>query len=300
MPEGLRQIPRADSDVISEKDLDAEEEDFYLALESLERHNPGARTLVERWEREYIDVLEKKQDVHAFFVRFAQFKANRKEALRSIEVSDGVEPEVAEKISAFDQDVAHAFGKDDLFLGNGGTAEVYALPNHDGICVKYITNQERYNEDNHLRVEFRYLDALSGLSVGRARLPRPYFLRIHPTEGHSYGMERVHGKSLSRLASHPQEAPDVIAAAKSLDRNAALAELVELVKLLHVHGVTHRDLKMRNIMLDTKGNFFIIDFGKAKREEAGEDHELYRKMDLSNLVGEFKQFYEKLDSIDIG
>lgn len=299
MYEGLHEIPKPRSQDDREREFDKKEAQFYAALAKLKRNNSAAAALTERWEREYEDAIEQQGDLDEFFARFSAFLDKRTEALHSIEINENVEPEVAMMITDFDRHVADAFGRHDLFLGSGGTAEVYALPGHDGICVKYITNQELYNENNHLRIEFRYLDTLSGLSSGRARLPRPYFLRIHPTEGHSYGMEQIHGRSLSQLLEKPGASPDLIKVAKGMDRESVLEDLVGLVEILHSHGVTHNDLKSRNIMFDKDGNWFIIDFGKARREEPGEDHERLRKIDIASLKGEVREFFKKLDTISI-
>jgi tRNA A-37 threonylcarbamoyl transferase component Bud32 len=282
-----------------ERFLDEKESEFYDALEKLKRRSPDARTITARWEREYERALEGGEDLDSFFNRFALFLDHRAEALHSIEINENVEPEVAAMITSFDRRVADAFGRRDLFIDRGSTAEVYSLPGHEGICVKYITDQERYNENNHLRTEFRYLDALSGLSYGHARLPRPYFLRIHPVDGHSYGMEHIQGKSLSLLLQKPEESPELIKAAKNMDQEAVLRDLVGLVELLHEHGVTHNDLKSRNIMFNTAGEWFIIDFGKARREGPGEDHERLRKIDTASLKGEIREFFKKLDTISI-
>ncbi len=296
----ILQMPDASArDNERERFLDTKETEFYGALDKLKKRNPDARTITERWEHEYERVLEEGSDLDNFFNRFALFLEHRAEALHSIEINENVEPEVAAMITSFDRRVADAFGRHDLFLDRGSTAEVYALPGHEGICVKYITDQERYNENNHLRTEFRYLDTLSGLSYGHARLPRPYFLRIHPVDGHSYGMEHIKGKSLSQLLQKPDASPELIKFAKEADREAILDDLLGLVELLHEHGVTHNDLKSRNIMFDATGEWFIIDFGKARREGPGEDHERLRKIDIASLKGEIREFFKKLDTISI-
>lgn len=282
-----------------ERALDLREAEFYKALEKLKKRNLDTRPIIERWEREYEHALESGDDLDNFFDRFALFLEHRAEALHSIEINENVEPDVAAMITSFDRRVADAFGRRDLFLDEGSTAEVYALPGHEGICVKYITNQERYNENNHLRTEFRYLDTLSGLSYGRARLPRPYFLRIHPVDGHSYGMEHIQGKSLSLLLQQPNTSPELIALAKGMDQEAVLNDLLGLLGLLHERDVSHNDLKSRNIMFDTNGEWFLIDFGKARREEAGEDHERLRKIDIATLKGEVREFFKKLDTISV-
>lgn len=52
-------------------------------------------------------------------------------------------------------------------------------------------------------------------------------------------------------------------------------------------------------MLDDSGHFFIIDFGKAKFEEIGEDHEVFRNSDLTKIEHKINDFFKKIDNIDI-
>lgn len=52
-------------------------------------------------------------------------------------------------------------------------------------------------------------------------------------------------------------------------------------------------------MLDYEGNLYVIDFGKSKYEEVGEDHELYNLEDEKTLRLAIKEFFDKIDIIEI-
>ena len=47
-------------------------------------------------------------------------------------------------------------------------------------------------------------------------------------------------------------------------------QLVEAVKFLHEHNVAHRDIKSENILVNSSGKLWVIDYGLA-RQVSGED-----------------------------
>ena len=172
------------------------------------------------------------------------------------------------------------------------------MQENDVICIKFITDQEMYNQNNHIRVEYERLKqthaATAGETVG---VPHPVFLRIHAKEGHSYGMEKINGANLSQLTEYPDKYPDVIAIAKTVDREASQKDLATFVRKMHEGGVTHGDLFRRNLMLDTSGRLFVIDFGKAKIIEYAGDREEARKSDLYTADLALKEFFAELDKL---
>jgi tRNA A-37 threonylcarbamoyl transferase component Bud32 len=111
-------------------------------------------------------------------------------------------------------------------------------------------------------------------------------------------MERIVGKSLSQMLERPAECPELIKLAKGFDRAEVTRAIEAYLDGLHERKITHNDLFKRNIMFDENGRFFIIDFGKAKREEIGEDHEDARRRDIELLRTEVKTFFQELDKID--
>jgi len=76
---------------------------------------------------------------------------------------------------------------------------------------------------------------------------------------HYFSMGFVEGQSLSqRLAEGPL--PPGYAA-------ELMKKVAESIEYAHQHGVIHRDLKPANILLDSKGNPRVTDFGLAKKRE---------------------------------
>jgi tRNA A-37 threonylcarbamoyl transferase component Bud32 len=246
--------------------------------------------IAKRWREEYENLPEMTTE---FFARFNQFCTLRDQAMDgSLELDENISDEIRLEIEGVKKVVRETFGDPQHFLGNGYTAEVYELPIAPHLCVKYIHDQEAYNQNNHIRVEHDFLAELRNFSVEGVRSPLPYFIRIHPSEGHSYGMERIQGKSLSQILERPADNLELITMLKMLDGEAVKKSLLSYVTALHdTFKITHGDLFQRNIMVDGQGNFFVIDFGKAKREEIGEDHEGRRKTDIATLTSEIGVFF---------
>ena len=272
--------------------LEALERRFFQKLKSL----PDA--LAQRWEDEFNNLEEVTQD---FFVKFDAFLENRMGALSNVlEIEPGLNEEIVSEIHEAERIIRQTFGDPHYFLGNGRVAEVYELPLAPHLCVKYVKDNAAYSEGNHLRAEFEYLELLRTFIRAGVRAPQPYFIRIHPSEGHSYGMEKINGKSLSQILERPAENPKLVELLKEVDREQVKKQLVEYIKAMHEEfKVTHGDLFLRNIMLDDDGNFYIIDFGKAKVEQVGEDHESRRSVDVATITSEVGKFFQELDKVTI-
>jgi eukaryotic-like serine/threonine-protein kinase len=76
---------------------------------------------------------------------------------------------------------------------------------------------------------------------------------------HYFSMGFIEGQSLSqRLAEGPLPPGDAAELMK---------KVAESIEYAHQHGVIHRDLKPANILLDSKGNPRVTDFGLAKKRE---------------------------------
>lgn len=270
------------------------EEDHEKIVEDLIRFFPSE--LQERWRNAYYDA-ERPERVVADLRHFVQER--KKVALDAVELSPDLSEELKEEVVKVIDSIRNAFGNTAYFLGNGATAEVYLLPLAPHVCTKYITSQEKYNEGNHIRKEFEILSDIRQLAVNNVRAPRPIFLRIHPSEGHSYGMERVYGSSLSVILEKSSDNHDLVSIAKLLDREKVIGSILAYVREMHGRKLIHGDLFQRNIMLDRDGNFFIIDFGKASYEEIGEDKEDAMKRELSTVENELRLFFKSIDSITV-
>src|SRR6266403_1954390 len=100
-----------------------------------------------------------------------------------------------------------------------------------------------------------------------AKLNHPFVVPIHEIgqrKGRCYfSMGLVEGGRLDQIAKHepmsPRQATEVI------------AKLARTVHYAHQHGIIHRDIKPGNILLDTKGEPHLTDFGVARLLETEND-----------------------------
>ncbi len=254
--------------------------------------------IAHKWLDEYEEMDE---PTSIFFERFRLFLRMRHEALnKTVEVEEGLSDELRKEIQSVTDIIRNTFGDTNYFLGNGYTAEVYELPIAPHLCVKYIHNQDAYNENNHLRKEYEFLEKLHSFTHNGIRTPDPYFIRIHPSEGHSYGMERIIGKSLSQILEKPEENIELVRKVKNMNRKDVEDRLIGyIIAIYEQFHITHGDLFLRNIMLDENGEFRIIDFGKAKYEDLGEDNERFAREDRGTLTSEIRSFFSKIDKLEI-
>lgn len=273
------------------------EHKFLDGVEELKRQ--GAGELAARWLNDY--EISEPGDLGGLYSRFENFMAQREDALFSLEIQSGLDEHLVEEIKQLDADTKKSFGNSSLFQGNGGTAEVYEVLGHPSICFKFITEQDAYNEGNSIRREFSLLEAVSDLRIGKVRVPKPFFLRIHPRDGHAYGMEKINGKSLSQILENPRQCPELVAVAQQLDRNEVLDEVVQFITVMHTERrITHNDLFKRNLMLDDKGNVFVIDFGKATLHEVDNlKYEMQQQDDITKAKNEIRSFFKGIDNISI-
>lgn len=278
-------------------DIDA----LYEEVDALLSRIP--KELSATWQDEF-DCIDD-DNISQFRDKVVEFLKRRESALETMELRADLSPRVKEEVMYVLNVIRDTFGDANYFLGNGYTAEVYELPVAPHVAVKYISKQDAYNENNHLRAEYEFLRISNDLKVGehgRIRTPKADFIRIHPTEGHQMGQEKVRGKSLTQLIETPEH-PDcakLIELARTIDRESLMNDAVEFVtRLYDEHGLTHNDLFTRNLMLDDRGRLFVIDFGKAKEKELGNDWDHEHTRDLVCIKVALKRFFAFLDGQEI-
>ncbi|KXJ99052.1 MAG: 3-deoxy-D-manno-octulosonic acid kinase [Parcubacteria bacterium OLB19] len=268
------------------------EEFFYREVEKLPEE------LASKWVYEYEGLEDPEND--GFFSRFKGFLDGRKKALSSrLEIVPGTPDYVVDQVISLSERINKEYGNPESFLGEGRTAKVHIHPESPDICIKYIKDAETYTKtDVPIHEEFDRLRALQTFKFDGIRTPTPYFLDINGK--HIYGMERIKGNTLVNIMSKPELNVELVKLAKTLDREMVLKKLTNYVKEMHSKfKITHNDLEVINIMLDYEGNLYVIDFGKSKYEEVGEDHELYNLEDEKTLRLAIKEFFDKIDIIEI-
>jgi serine/threonine protein kinase len=140
-------------------------------------------------------------------------------------------------------------------LGSGGMAEIYrARDTKLGREVALKVLPPEWGKDDERRKRFhREAKAL-------AALKHPHIVTLYTAEEEGetlfLTMELVDGKTLRNLV--PEKG---LPLRKILDISIPL---VDAVGYAHKQGITHRDLKPMNIMVDEEGRTKVLDFGLVK------------------------------------
>jgi Tol biopolymer transport system component/tRNA A-37 threonylcarbamoyl transferase component Bud32 len=143
-------------------------------------------------------------------------------------------------------------------IGQGGMGEVYSARDSKlgrEVALKVLPADMARDPERLRRFE-REARAV-------AALKHPNIVTIYSVEEsdglHFLTMELVEGKALSRIlpkGGHPLERLFDIA-----------IPLVDALSSAHAGGITHRDLKPDNIMIDADGRLRVLDFGLAKLQD---------------------------------
>jgi serine/threonine protein kinase len=188
-----------------------------------------------------------------------------------------------------------SFNNPDLLIGNGSVAEVYEIPEAPHLCVKYLVNPDMAREHgNNFREEAQYLDDMYGHEIEGIRSPRLLF--YHSSDfGTCFGMEKIDGKSINIITGKP-DSIDYLDVIKRQDMNDVLKRMKNFITSMHNDKkIVHRDLTARNIMVDRKGDWYVIDFGRAKRIEIGDDStNMSEEADAPTAEGAIRALFAKI------
>lgn len=292
--ENINSIPQKINDGFRrfEKEDVLGEDWFFNQLDKLPQE------LSSKWRYEYESLDDTLNS--DFFSRFNNFLSERERIVTGVlKIVSETPATVVDEINLLGEQIISEYGNQESFLGEGRTAKVYIHPVSPSVCIKFIKDSDSYTKtDLPLYKEFEILRNLQNLKVGGVRTPVPYF--ENASGRHMYGMERIRGNTLVQILEKPSENKDLIKLAKTLDRKMALENIVNFVEAMHDKcKITHNDLEIINIMLGYDGNLYIIDFGKSKFEEIGEDHELYRDADIKTVKSAIQEFFDRIDNIEI-
>ncbi|GMH13798.1 hypothetical protein Nepgr_015639 [Nepenthes gracilis] len=146
-------------------------------------------------------------------------------------------------------------------IGEGSFAKVKLaknVVNGQTVAIK-ITDKRMVIENNLIRQVLREIRTMKLLN-------HPNIVRIHEVIASKTKiyivMEHVSGGQLS----------DKLSYAKRLSESEArkyFQQLIDAVEYCHCRGVYHRDLKPQNLLLDSKGNLKISDFGLSALQKPG-------------------------------
>jgi hypothetical protein len=200
---------------------------------------------------------------------------------------------------AFQAHLQELFASREHILGSGMTARVKSLQieGFDApIAVKYLvtpTSKTLSAQGEHdMLYEVEVVTSVEKQEAQRGighyiRVPHPYFYYKRGSL-QCYGMSQINGVRLDQImhndgAYHPLR-DEVIAALRSRygspeERTALQHEVAPFMEAVH-QVCLHGDLAPRNIMVDTNGVFYLIDFGQSvsARLETDDSHDQFENL----------------------
>jgi len=164
-------------------------------------------------------------------------------------------------------------------IGEGGMGVVWKAEDtklHRRVALKVLPPSMAADPDRRARFE-REARAVAALS-------HPNIVMLHSVEEadgvHFITMELVEGRNLAQLL--PRDG-------FPLNRLLEIAiPLADAVSRAHRAGITHRDLKPDNVMIDAEGRLRVLDFGLAKLQEPTESAEAAQLPTATGMTGEGK------------
>jgi serine/threonine protein kinase/Flp pilus assembly protein TadD len=140
-------------------------------------------------------------------------------------------------------------------LGRGGMGEVYLAEDKQlgrKVAIKFLPSEVA--TDQHAK------ERLLREAKTAATLDHPNICAIYEVgqeDDHSFiVLQYVEGETLgSRLKRHLPDLPEALAIA---------AQIADALNEAHARGIIHRDIKPENIMLTTRNQVKVLDFGLAK------------------------------------
>src|SRR5215213_4006931 len=143
-------------------------------------------------------------------------------------------------------------------LGEGGMGVVYVAEDTllgRRVAIKFLSDTSNTN-NHHFRARFlREARAISSLS--HSHIAAIYDYGETEDEHPFIVMELVEGQTLSDL---------LYESGLTLVRALEIIEQVaEALSEAHRHGIVHRDVKPSNVLINTRGQAKVLDFGLAKQ-----------------------------------
>jgi serine/threonine protein kinase/Tol biopolymer transport system component len=151
-------------------------------------------------------------------------------------------------------------------LGKGGMGEVYVAEDtklHRRVALKVLPEEMAAEPERRARFE---REARAVAALNHPNIVTVY--SVEEAEGvHFITMELVEGRTLAKMLPK-----DGFSLGELLDLAIPLADAVSSA---HRKGITHRDLKPDNVMVDGEGRLRVLDFGLAKAHDPeGLDEEI--------------------------
>ena len=145
-------------------------------------------------------------------------------------------------------------------LGAGGMADVFLADDTQlgrRVALKFLPPE---TEADPLAQRRLLREARAAATLDHPHICAVY--EVGEADGRQYiAMQYVEGETLdARLRRSPLDLQEILASA---------VQIVDALSEAHAHGILHRDIKPANIMVTTRGDAKVMDFGLAKHDPAG-------------------------------
>lgn len=203
------------------------------------------------------------------------------------------------------------------FLGRGASGIVFMSDNKKTVCIKWLHDKNKTKHNIHSECELQER-AFDSLDLKNKETSEKSPLKIPPTLNvientdplkDFFTMDTVEGLNIEEIQESKERFSNLFNNNKEILENLLkkfessnfICSLQECLKKIHRAGIIHADLHTRNLMLDKKGDIYIIDFGNSidllKTEAPYETIENLKERDLIALELMVKILIKTLKSL---
>lgn len=148
-------------------------------------------------------------------------------------------------------------------LGEGQIAKVFTIGEHTRPCcikvIKHMEDRGGMQIGYSVHEEYQMQLRLTQKNPNGVSVPQPYALARLPEHDVEYFMmERIDGVSLQDIFERGADVPP------GFDFTTFFDALENFIQALNNSNIYHRDLHPGNVMIDSEGKPWVIDFGAAK------------------------------------
>ena len=144
-----------------------------------------------------------------------------------------------------------------LLIKKGAEANLYLVDWHDRkvIVKKRLPKKYRPSKlDEEIRTYGTIHEPQLMHEAKKAGVPTPIIFLVNAKDA-AIIMEFIEGKQVKRLLGEVNES----------ERQGMCLKIGELIGKLHEHGIIHGDLTTSNMILDSEGNVYFVDFGLGEK-----------------------------------
>lgn len=208
---------------------------------------------------------------------FTEIVNRRQEAVTITVISDtGLREIIGDTEKSFLREIeTSVFESPDIGAGQTARVKRFALPTDQGVtqmAIKYLLTPNKRTlsaaGEHDMIHEVERIETIEAIErqadVNLIRVPHPYF---HHKSNHiqCYGMELVDGITLQEIIDNTANSEireKLRVSLAHVSESALLKEVERFFQHMHTYCL-HGDIKPLNIMVNTAGTFYIIDFGQS-------------------------------------